>query len=111
MATKMTVDLSEIEKLIAIAKEYDITYLALFGSFARGEARSDSDIDLAVRFGHPITLFDLVGVRLEMQKIVGRPVDLIPIDQAYAFIRRAMQKDLIVLYEAEATSRLAPMKV
>ncbi len=107
----MTADSFDIEKLIGIAKDFDITYLALFGSFARGEARIDSDIDLAVRFGHPITLFDLVGAQLEMQKIVGHPVDLIPIDQAYSFIRHAMQKDLIVLYEAEATNRLEPIKV
>ena len=107
----MTVDSFEMKKLIAVAKAYDMIYLALFGSFARGEARIDSDIDLAVRFGHPITLFDLVGARLELQKIFGRPVDLIPIDQAYSFIRQAMQKDLIVLYEARPTNLLESMKV
>jgi predicted nucleotidyltransferase len=95
-----TIDLTTREKLIEIAKAWGITYLALFGSVARNEARPESDVDLAVRFGQPISLLDLVGIRLEMEAKLGRPVDLIPIDSAYTFVRESMAKDLFVLYEA-----------
>jgi predicted nucleotidyltransferase len=95
-----TIDITTREKLIEIARSRGITYLALFGSVARDEARPESDVDLAVRFGQPISLLDLVGIRLEMEAILGRPVDLIPIDSAYTFVRESMDKDLLVLYEA-----------
>ena len=51
----------DTKKLIEIAKTQNITWLALFGSTARGEATGKSDVDLAVRFGKPISLFDLIG--------------------------------------------------
>ena len=50
-------------KLIQIAKQNGIVYLALFGSYARGEASSDSDIDLYVRFEHQIGLFGMLGIK------------------------------------------------
>jgi uncharacterized protein len=90
----------DTEKLIEIAKARNITWLALFGSMARGDATWDSDVDLAVRFGRPISLFDLVGAQLAMEAALGHSVDLIPIDDAYPFIRQSMANDLIVLYEA-----------
>lgn len=91
---------SDKENLIDIAKTHGITWLALFGSAARGEATSDSDIDLAVRFGKPITLFDLIGAQLSMEDTLGRSVDLVPIDDVYPFVRQSMSEDLIVLYDS-----------
>jgi len=102
MATITQID---TEKLIEIAKAQDITWLALFGSMARGEATCKSDVDLAVRFGKPITLFDLVDAQLAMAAALGRSVDLIPVDDAYRFIRQSMANDLIVLYESSADER------
>ncbi|MEZ4712126.1 MAG: nucleotidyltransferase domain-containing protein [Caldilineaceae bacterium] len=91
MATLAQIDR---EKLIQIAKAHDITWLALFGSMAGGEAQPQSDVDLAVRFGKQINLFDLVGTQLAMAAALGRSVDLIPIDDAYPFIRQSMADDL-----------------
>lgn len=94
---QLTIPFSTCEKLIEIAKTSGITYLALFGSVARNEATPESDVDLAVRFGQSISLLDLVGIRLAMEAVLGRPVDLIPLDSAYTFVRESMAKDLLVL--------------
>jgi predicted nucleotidyltransferase len=88
------------ERLIQIAHDHNISYLALFGSFARGTATPDSDVDIAVRFVEPIDLLEFVGIQLEMEALLGWSVDLIPIDDAYPFVRESMMQDLIVLYEA-----------
>ena len=74
-------DLAEVKaRLRAILPElrerYPISYLAVFGSWARGEQREDSDLDLLVDFDGPIgweivTLGDELGARL------GVPVDLV----------------------------------
>jgi len=77
----------DIQQLVEIARFHGITYLALFGSAARGEERPGSDIDLAVRFGRRVTLFDLVDLQLRFEKVLARTVDLIPLDDIYSFMR------------------------
>ena len=89
------------QKLIDIAKQHDITYLALFGSYARGEAHPDSDVDLYVRFGRKIGLFEMLGVKYEMEDVLGINVDLLAeeVVEPYKFVRRGIERDLVVLYE------------
>lgn len=91
------------QKLVQIAKQHGIVYLALFGSYARGEASSDSDIDLYVRFEHQIGLFDMLSVKYIIEDNFERNVDLIAegLVEPYEFVRRGMDKDRIVLYESE----------
>lgn len=91
------------QKLVDIARKHGIAYVALFGSYARNEARSESDVDLYVRFGRQISLFEMLGVKHEMEDTLGLPVDLIAeeIVEPYQFVRKGMAKDLIILYEDE----------
>jgi len=91
--------LQDTDQLVDIARDRGVTYLALFGSTARDEARADSDVDLAVRFGRRVTLFDLVDLQLHFQKILARSVDLIPLDDIYSFMRDSLNRDQIVLYD------------
>lgn len=88
------------QKLIRIARNHHISYMAVFGSFARGTNNPKSDVDIAVRFMYPIDLLEFVGIQLEMEAVLGRSVDLIPADNIYPFVRESMMEDLIVLYEA-----------
>ena len=50
--------------------------LALFGSTARDEARSDSDVDLLVDLERPAGLFRLIEVQLRLEEILGCKVDV-----------------------------------
>lgn len=59
-----------------LAAKYHIDSLALFGSVARGEAREDSDIDIAAKFG-AIDLFELAGFKEELEKAFGTKVDIV----------------------------------
>ena len=67
---------------------------------ARGEATEQSDVDLAIRFTHPVSLFEYIDVQLEIEQLLEKSVDLIPIDNVYSFVRDSMNADLTVLYEA-----------
>ncbi|MCD6228074.1 MAG: nucleotidyltransferase domain-containing protein [Candidatus Omnitrophica bacterium] len=50
------------EKLFQICKNNDIVFLAIFGSFLRGDFTEESDIDLLVRFSKPKSLLELVRI-------------------------------------------------
>jgi len=71
-----------------LREQYGVESLALFGSVARDEAGPDSDVDVLVEFGRPITLFDLVAVQQYLERCLGvRRVDLVPRDSVYPAFR------------------------
>ena len=89
---------TEKEKIIEICKQNDISYCALFGSFARGEADENSDIDLLVRFSNPIG-WKFYGIAEDLQTILGKKVDLATDNMLNKYIRESVMQDLQVIYE------------
>jgi predicted nucleotidyltransferase len=55
---------------------FGVKSLALFGSVARSEARSDSDVDILVEFDRPVGLFGLIALQQHLEELLGRPVDV-----------------------------------
>jgi len=51
--------------------------VAVFGSVARGEETSESDIDFLVEFSRDVSLFDIGGLQVELSELLGMPVDVI----------------------------------
>lgn len=88
---------TEKEKIIEICKRNDIKICALFGSFARGEADENSDIDLLVRFSKPKGI-DWVDAALEIEDTLGKKVDLVTENSLHPLIRESVLADLQVLY-------------
>ena len=75
----------------------------LFGSFARGEEREDSDVDLIVELDHsqPFGL-KFFGMWGELERLLGRPVDLV-VDRSLApFARESADVDKQLIYERTA---------
>ncbi len=88
--------LDQLRALKPWLKEKGVAELALFGSFARNEARSDSDIDLLVRFDRTpgLAFFDLEH---ELGERLGRPVEMAVPDGLNRFIRaRALAEAIVV---------------
>ena len=86
------------DKITAVARQNGITYLGLFGSYARGEQNSKSDVDLLVNFNKRYSLFDLLHVERAFSKVLRAPVDLIPADSLNKYVNPYVQKDLITIY-------------
>jgi predicted nucleotidyltransferase len=95
----MNLALSEKEKIIEICKRNDISYCALFGSFARGEATETSDIDLLVKFSKRIGIFEFAGVAQDLEDALKRKVDLATEAMIGKYIRENVMRDLKVIYE------------
>jgi len=55
---------------------YGVTQIGVFGSVARNEIKSDSDVDIVVRIDQP-DLFLLVGIKNELEERLHCPVDLV----------------------------------
>lgn len=82
-----------------ICEKYGISYLGLFGSMARGEAREDSDVDLLVKFNDDtnIGLFELDRVQRDLEMRFDRKVDLVT--KMNKYIQTEAMKDLKTIYE------------
>lgn len=65
------------QKALPILKEAGVTRSSLFGSYVRGEEKSDSDIDMLVDFPRGKGLFEFVGLVQDLEEALGKKVDLI----------------------------------
>ena len=73
-----THQIDEIKKmLIKVLREHGVKKAALFGSIVRGEATERSDIDLLVEFEGRKSLLDLAGLKLELQELLKKKVDVV----------------------------------
>jgi predicted nucleotidyltransferase len=88
--------LTELRRLKPVLSlRYGVNRLALFGSFAKGEARPGSDIDVVVELGEP-DLFALVHVKEELESKFQCSVDVIPYTELMnSFLKSRIQREAI----------------
>jgi predicted nucleotidyltransferase len=92
----------EIEKKLAeICQKNGIVFMAIFGSFARGEQKKKSDIDIAIEFekGSQKSLLDLVRIENELRKVFKRKVDLGIFSSLNPYIMEDVKKEMRIIYE------------
>lgn len=92
------------QALARVCRKYGIRKLGLFGSAARGELKSGSDVDLLVEFDpcSKTSLFDYPQLRRDLSDLFGgRPVDIVPPEALRnPHRRKAILADMRVLHEA-----------
>lgn len=90
---------SILERLSAEApglrERYGVRSLALFGSMARGDDREESDVDLLVTFEGKATFDNFMGLKLDLEDLLGRRVDLGTPNTLRPEMRARVEKDLI----------------
>ncbi len=86
-------------KVAPIAQAYGAKRVALFGSYARGEATSRSDIDLHVDKGDIKGLFKLAGLQREFEESLDLPVDVLTTGALSEDFLQQIAKEEVVLYE------------
>ena len=85
------------EAIIRIAGRHGATEVRLIGSVARGEARPDSDVDLLVTWSEGTSLLDQAALMLELEKLLGRKVDIASDGWVKPSIRESVYRDAITL--------------
>lgn len=85
-------------KVIPILKSGDVEFAGVFGSFARGEEKKDSDIDILVRFANQKSLLDLVHLENTLSETLNRKVDVVTEGFISPYIKEYVLNDLRTLY-------------
>lgn len=73
---------SEIEKILksnleSLKKDYNLNSVGIFGSYLRGEQKTNSDLDILVDFKKPISLIKFIRLENDLSRIIGIKVDLV----------------------------------
>ena len=82
-------------------RRHGVVYAGLFGSQARGEATTESDVDVLVRFGDRPSLLDLVRIERRIEEVIGVPVDLVTENALSPHLRDRVLEDLEVIVDDE----------
>jgi hypothetical protein len=86
------------EAIIAILTRYDAERIAIFGSYARGEAGTRSDIDILVRFARPKSLIQIVQIEDEIRRSIHLKVDLVTEKAVSPYLAGTIHRDEVVIY-------------
>jgi predicted nucleotidyltransferase len=80
-----------------LAERFGVTSLRLFGSFARGTAREDSDVDVLVSFDGPATAKRYFGVQFYLEDLLGRAIDVVTEDALRPRLRPYVERDAVTI--------------
>ncbi len=85
------------QKILALCHQYGASNVRVFGSVARGTADTHSDVDFLVDLEPGRSLFDLGGLLTDLQKLLGRQVDVITPDTLRPRIRDGVLREAVAL--------------
>ena len=86
-----------VDEVLA-SKNYKVKTVSLIGSYSKGTATPSSDVDLFLEVEEDFTLFDYAELLTELEKSLGKKVDLIT-KADDEFFRSRIQKEKIKIYE------------
>lgn len=69
--------LEHMRQITEVLRAYGVKHAALFGSFARGSANDQSDVDILVEFAGATGLLDVAALELDLSDRLHRPVEII----------------------------------
>lgn len=77
-----------------LGERYSVTRIGVFGSWARGDAEQDSDIDVLVELAEP-TFDHYMDLKFRLEEVLGRPVDLVMADTVKPRLKPIIEKEVI----------------
>lgn len=88
---------SKRSEILRLAVKHGAKNVRLFGSVARGEDRLDSDIDILIELEPERSLLDRIGLKYDLEDLLGRKVDVVTEKALHAHIREAVLKQAVAL--------------
>ncbi len=96
---------TEMANMIPMLQHYfagqPVNRAYLFGSFSRGEETPESDVDILVDLDKsiPIGLLQYVSMKLDLQDLLHREVDLVEREELLPFAQESANRDKLLIYE------------
>ena len=87
------------EKTVPIAIRYGLKKMYLFGSYAKGTATEESDIDLLFERGDKITLLGVSSMLQDLKESLGKSVDLVSVNSLEPSFAEEVYGSEVLLYE------------
>jgi predicted nucleotidyltransferase len=85
------------DKIVQIAAMYGAQNVRVFGSFARGEAILNSDLDLLINLEAGRSLLDLIAVKQDLEDLLACSVDVVTEASLSPYIRDKILKEAVTL--------------
>ena len=87
-SAKKSLSIAKLRPIVLrVTREHGARNVRIFGSFARGEQRKTSDVDLLVTMPKESSLLDLAGLKVDLEEALKRRVDVIPDDSIKPILR------------------------
>lgn len=98
LSEKIQKDINKVKKkIISVLKKYQVEKAGIFGSYARGEQKKDSDIDILIT--HPKSPkargFGFVNIEYDLEDALGKKVDLVTYNSLNPYLREKILKEEI----------------
>lgn len=101
----MIYTIEEIKRIaVPIVEEYGVVRLSIFGSYARGEANEDSDLDFLIDKGELTGLIQYCSLVQKLEEAFNCHVDLITMGVSDRNFFKRIQNEEILIYERERIS-------
>ncbi len=81
--------------IVPILKKNGVVKAGIFGSYARGEAKKKSDLDLLITFRGRRSLFDLVHLKHELEDTLKKHVDVVTYKSLHPLLKREILHDRV----------------
>lgn len=85
------------EEILRVSARHGARNVRIFGSVARGEADEASDIDFLVEMEPGRSLLDLGGLQVELESLLGRPVDVVTVRGLKARVRSTVLREAVLV--------------
>ena len=82
------------KKIVKILKKYNVVRAGIFGSYARGEEKKNSDIDILVEINDKdMSLIGVISLEMKIAELLGKKIDLIEYKALHSLLRNRILKE------------------
>src|SRR5918992_1342183 len=89
-----------VDQILDLAKKFGVINVRVFGSRARGDATSHSDLDLLVEYADGTSLLDVIGFEQELEELLGVKVETVSDRALHPIIRDRVLAEAVPLFAA-----------
>ena len=89
------------EKIKPVAQKYNLTYIWIFGSYAKKKQKKNSDIDILVKTEDVAEGFKLVEVKLALEEALEKEVDIVTTGSIKGSLLEDVDLEEVLVYSSE----------